>query len=234
MTDADEKTIVISDIHSFVKHVLERSSEREFFYRGHASVDFALMPSIGRNVNYTEELEKSVFLEFKKNYYSYTDERPQSDIDLLFLGQHYGLPTRLLDWTYNPMIALYFACEENKDTDDKDGCIYAVSIPQDAKLCDSETSDKMPKTIDEVLKIKDRKFVVPNYTDARFKNQKALFILCDSPTEPLPIAKKAFVIKHDAKKQIAHDLAVLGYDRTLVYPLLESLCADIKKSKGFK
>lgn len=232
--NTNNEPIVIDNVQSFVKHVLEKSNEREFFYRGHASVDFKLQPSVGRNANYSIELEKSIFLKFKQNYYSYTDERPSSDIELLFLGQHYGLPTRLLDWTYNPMIALYFACEDYNNNKKKDGCVYVASPPSTSKLYDSATNPAMPKTIDEVLSVKTPFFVVPDYTDSRFMNQKALFLLTDSPKKPITFAKKKYIIKQEAKKQIVHDLAVLGYDRTHVYPLLDSLCTDIKRINGYE
>ena len=220
----------ISDIQSYIRLVLENAAKGgTLIYRGHASKEWLLKSSIGRAEGYNPELEKAIFLQFKQNYYSYTTERPVSDVDLLFLAQHYGLPTRLLDFTYNPMIALYFACESEQESD---GRVYVWSL-DNKPLMDADSNSRMPHSLEEIFKLKGARFVVPNYTD-RYKNQKALFLLSDKPNKMFTFITDSYIIKKEYKKQILRDLANLGYDKTLVYPLLDSLCADIKKEYGLK
>ena len=192
-------------------------------YRGHSSTLYELKPSIGRT-RYNSKMEKDIFHKFKQQYYSYTDQRPESDIELLFLAQHYGLPTRLLDWTYNPMIALYFSCEKN---DDVDGCIYSIDL-HNAHFLDSENSETPLRSIDDIMSIEKPMYIVPNYTDLRYKNQKSLFLLCNLPQKKFTFAKAQYIIKKECKQLIRKELALLGYDKTNVYPLLDSLCSDIK------
>ncbi len=208
---------------------MNKQKDGDLIFRGHASKDYELKPSIGRK-DYSEQLEIKVFMDFKKQYYSYTNERPETDMDILFLAQHYGLPTRLLDWSYNPMIALYFACESHEEVD---GAIYALSLSEYI-FADSEDHLTAPQTMSEIMKMEKNMYVVPKYTDARYKNQKALFLLCNKPNKKFTFAKPSFIIKKDCKKEILHDLAILGYDKTLIYPLLDSLCQDIKFKNGLE
>lgn len=91
----------------------------------------------------------------------FTDARPKNDKEFLFLAQHYGLPTRLLDWTYNPLIALYFACCSNFD---KDGIVYQ-SYQFSRKVFNEDK--------DDIFSFPAITLLVPNMTDVRYKIRMA-------------------------------------------------------------
>ncbi len=56
--------------------------------------------------------------------------------EMYFSAQHFGMPTRLLDWSTNPLAALFFACEEAREAEGRDGFVYAMDarkvLPEDA------------------------------------------------------------------------------------------------------
>ncbi len=67
---------------------------------------------------------ESMFSQFEREYVSYQERVLTRRIDKLTLAQHYGLATQLLDWSLNPLVALYFACESLSNDD---GIVFIFS-----------------------------------------------------------------------------------------------------------
>ena len=109
--------------------------EYEFFFRGHSDENFDLKPSIYRNSNidFEDIIFKELIIRTPQEFVS-----ESSTFEKLVKMQHYGLPTRLLDVTTNPLVALYFACNEFKN--EKDGEVIVFKIPKkEIKYYDSDT-----------------------------------------------------------------------------------------------
>lgn len=102
----------ISGINSFIA---SRAHGREqLFFRGHADPNYTLRPSIMRS-DRLEQNESKMYHELLINCPN-DFEKCHTHLEKLVEMQHYGLPTRLLDITRNPLVALYFACENKPET----------------------------------------------------------------------------------------------------------------------
>ena len=93
------------------------------FYRGQPDKDFNLVPPVFRDQEKNGECfhnEHEILNSAKRTAWKYLQAYP-TDLEKMIVLQHYGLHTRLLDFTSNPLIALYFACNNNED---KDGQVF--------------------------------------------------------------------------------------------------------------
>ena len=104
--------IRINSVSEFIEKIVQQDKEAgtETFYRGHADKNWELLPSIFRVPNGVEK-EHLLFRDMVAHEPQSFSEC-KSTLDYLVQMQHYGLPTRLLDMTTNPLVALYFACEQ--------------------------------------------------------------------------------------------------------------------------
>jgi hypothetical protein len=105
------------------------------WWRGHSDAIWKLRPGVFRDRNRVPGSsydELALIGNFRPRAVGMLGDqpRPTSEVEWLFLAQHYGLPTRMLDWTENLIVALYFAVSEkpcNVCRTEKDGCIWAAS-----------------------------------------------------------------------------------------------------------
>lgn len=223
---------LISSVSEYIEQVLSHKDKtNEMIFRGQSSCKFELKTSVGRIKEYNKELEKKLFVEFKKRYLSYTLERPRTDLELLFMAQHYGIPTRLLDWTFNPLIALYFATA--KDRYNCDGKVYMIGLHKSYHV---EELKDTTMSIDEILNIRECKYIEPHYTDSRYHNQKSIFLLSNQPNWKFTFADKEIVllINKQSKLQIRKDLELLGIDKSFVFPTLDNLSENIREKYKIK
>lgn len=187
-------------------------------FRGVHDPAFELVPKVGRRR--LDGTEQRIFEMFLRELPGYASDPPTHQWELLALGQHHGLPTRLLDWTENPLVAAFFACD---GVYDREGVIYAMRNPFVVK--DFAVS---PFEITQVMRYR------PRHISARIRAQQGLFSVHPEPATPLPVGKTAGIdvqgirIATYYKDQLVWDLARFGVHRAMLFPDIDGLASHIR------
>lgn len=155
-----------------------------WYYRGHSDTDYLLQPTIGRE-SYVFDEELNMFEIFKLKSNLYFKNKSYNEFELLAMAQHHGLPTRLLDWSHNPIIAAYFSVTSSKN---KIARIYAVKPEKFIDINNFESP----------FNIKDISFLYPPISTNRIELQKGIFSIHPLPDKPCIITGSETKITDDS------------------------------------
>lgn len=211
-----------------------------------------LLPQLFRDKGYIKN-EKNILQEFEK--YVSLFFTPASTEEFYELAQHYGLPTRLIDFTYNPLVALFFAI--NKEDNPQDGyykilCLnkseyelvninnnltrydYFKATNENGTLKIKEFNSYTEEALNWLKKANGQRRLVPVLEPIRFNNsrifiQQGLFVVCFTKnTIDAKIGKKIMINK-TLKKELLNYLKIRGIDDLHLFCGLDTLVGNIKK-----
>lgn len=235
---AEEEVKTVEEYLNIIKLYKEKSvadgKNGDFLFRGQSN-DHPLIPKISRLQPKGDLLaiEKLLLQEFKRtNPLLIEGHQSYDDWDYLTLGQHYGLPTRLLDWSNNALTALWFATDEvsSRLNSSKISVVWVLMADIDDYNLSIETVH--PFDLDET------KIFRPRIIKQRINNQSGLFSVqpsaeieqkCEldkvqSFSEKLLKIRLPIENLHD----IRTDLNILGVNAFSIFPELEGLCAYLQ------
>ena len=242
--------MIAKNVSEFLNHIKEITYDngQVSWYRGHFDERWELKPSVWRDFDRKEEREMNH--EFLWKAKSRTNNPPNEKDWSAWLSmmQHYGLPTRLLDWSKSPLIALYFAINKYYRTKitQTHASVWVLFPGQLNQVSNSESFIYSIYT-EIARKMIEPAFVNPKYTvenesiiavsavetDMRMLTQQSAFTIHSSQlglekyTENEKYLKK-IIIPSEFIDEMAFELELLGYRPSQVFPDLEHLSLEIK------
>ena len=224
-------------------------------YRGAADAEGALLTSLDRlgggKPHAKADLEAHILRNFIRYSRPVLGREPANDWEHLVSAQHHGAPTRLLDWTYSPLVAAFFATRPGGDCDrviwrlDWQPVHEKFSLPP-RSLMPSELGEMFEKGAHfspwDLFDVKDRHtfaaLIEPPSLDTRLVTQAAVFTLSSTKTTSF----EHFLGKHGLEKTLTKfviaasdvgrfrdQLDLVGMDERRLFPDLDGVAASLRR-----
>ncbi len=235
----------ISDLLKIILEFKSFFSAQQIYYRGQKNgrkEGWDLLPSFYRERKqnpkipfYTDKKEEiNAIYKFVEKNYDYFKEIDFSDlISIINILQHYGFPTRVLDVTQNPLVALYFALEQVENDDENHPVIYLLYAEKvnAAYMVNNELHDFYNENIEDKKRLYSPILVNGSYLSDRIRSQKGDFILFYDETDIAKIPSfsvEEIAIEKSKVDNLKEELELIGISESTIYP---SLSAETKKIK---
>lgn len=250
----------LKDFTAFVELILSNPDEIAW-YRGVGDISYELKPTLYRrleivNINDFLELEKQIISRFKQRSIPYLSRSLIDDWDMLFLMQHYRVPTRLLDWTEHPYVALYFALTTapfDKKTAKyiTDAAIWVINPVlwnqknlQHLSFKGGILSQEFPQ-VRNYFPVTDLDMLPENplaiygsHNSPRIVAQRGVFTIFGKNLNPMEIIYKNDFPKNSLRKiiipkenilNLLKSIISIGYTDSVIFPDLDGLGKEIKR-----
>ncbi len=222
----------VTKIEEFIELVTWMSLDDRIVFRGQRSQS-PLIPSVGRDKDSKLwfSSEREVFEEFKREALPYLGHTPDNDWQWLAVAQHNRLPTRLLDWTRNPLAALWFAiCKPAKNA--SPGIVWSF-IYNVEKIISNTVNQPSPFLIEETF------LYCPEHVFPYIQAQSGIFTIHHRDklrNEFVPFEKtrdadlllRRIEIPAESFSTLRHKLFRLGINASSLFPGLYGLVERIK------
>jgi hypothetical protein len=221
-----------SDLTNLIEH-FSYYNLHDWLFRGVTDAAHGLVPKIGREklrkikrrpgtkervrVPYRTEDELAVMSMFKQQARAYLPSPPVGELEWLAIAQHYGLPTRLLDWTDSLLVAAWFAVEGGGGNK-ADSAIWVTKGIQSLAL--DYSGD--PFSLDKPAAYR------PPHISSRISAQGSVLMICPTPTDELALGfSRKIVIDRKAEFTLKKRLNACGINRRHLFPDLGGLAEHL-------
>jgi hypothetical protein len=237
--EAEMREIPLASFEDFISAV--RAYDGEYtVYRGIKHKDYDLRPRVGRIVLsddkklLQEEIRLLRWFRDRSVPYVNISTTDWENWDWLVLAQHHGLPTRLLDWTRNPLVAAYFAVEREHlphelSKHSEDSAVYVIKR-KDIEVISNAYFESDSGHRPDIFDCQEVKKIVPSHIDTRIIAQVGIFTAHPDPTDPNPFIEEdieKLIIPNAQRRDWKKTLNLLGINRASLFPDLDNLTSHL-------
>ena len=227
----------LKDVMELLLKEVRHANDYGIYFRGQNRACLSLLPSAGRlGYAYNKDQERNLLHRFRRESYGHYD-RLLTDWETIFLARHHYLPCRLLEWSENPLVGLFWACYEDRYFN-CDGALW-VLVRQPDEQWDLNVFDtplfhyKYAGDFDFL--VKGVKLLYPFNVSPRITAQACIFTYQDNPLQPLteyhPTTQKRkdfdifhlqkWTVPKRFKKDLLKELSDIGIN-------FQSMCPDVQ------